>query len=73
LNSFLSDFFYFLREGIGLTHIDDIKAGVAIVILDDQKRVLLQKRAEVGLWGIPSGHIEVGETVASAAIREDKE
>ncbi|WP_332698152.1 NUDIX domain-containing protein [Halalkalibacter lacteus] len=56
-----------------MKHIDDIRAGVAIVILDEEKRVLLQKRADVGLWGIPSGHVEVGETVADAAIREVKE
>lgn len=53
--------------------IDDIRAGVAIVILDEKERVLLQKRVDVGLWGIPSGHVEVGETVSEAAIREVKE
>ncbi|WP_110927688.1 NUDIX domain-containing protein [Bacillus massiliglaciei] len=56
-----------------MKYIDDIRAGVAIVILDEENSVLLQKRADVGLWGIPSGHVEVGETVAEAAIREVKE
>ena len=56
-----------------MRHIDDIRAGVAIVVLDEQQRVLLQKRADVGLWGIPSGHVEAGETVAEAAVREVKE
>ncbi|SDY15700.1 ADP-ribose pyrophosphatase YjhB, NUDIX family [Evansella caseinilytica] len=56
------------------THrIDDIRPGVAVVIFDEKKRVLLQKRADVGLWGIPSGHVEPGESVAEAAIREVKE
>ncbi len=56
-----------------MKRIDDIKAGVAVVIFDEENRVLLQKRADVGLWGIPSGHIERGETVCNAAIREVKE
>ncbi|MFT4416773.1 NUDIX domain-containing protein [Fredinandcohnia humi] len=53
--------------------IDEIKAGVAAVILDNENRVLLQKRADVGLWGLPSGHVEKGETVRDAVIREIKE
>lgn len=51
----------------------EIRPGVAVVILDDQRRVLLQKRADVGLWGIPSGHVEPGETVIEAALREVRE
>lgn len=47
-----------------------IRPGVAVIIFDENNRVLLQKRADVGLWGIPSGHVEPGETVANAAIRE---
>ncbi|WP_377890551.1 NUDIX domain-containing protein [Alkalihalobacillus sp. R86527] len=53
--------------------IDELKAGVAIIILNEKNEVLLQKRSDVGLWGIPSGHIEIGETVSQAAVREVKE
>lgn len=53
--------------------IDELGAGVAVIIFNDENQVLLQKRADVGLWGIPSGHIEIGETVSEAAIREVKE
>lgn len=53
--------------------IDELKAGVAVIILNEKNHVLLQKRADVGLWGIPSGHIEIGETVSEAVIREVKE
>ncbi|MDQ0272792.1 ADP-ribose pyrophosphatase YjhB (NUDIX family) [Cytobacillus purgationiresistens] len=53
--------------------IDDIQAAISVVIFDEQGRVLLQKRADANLWGIPSGHIEKGETIADAAIREVKE
>lgn len=50
--------------------IDEIRPGVAVIIIDENQRVLLQRRSDVGLWGIPSGHVEAGETVAEAAIRE---
>lgn len=53
--------------------IDDLKAGVAVIILNQENQVLLQKRADVGLWGIPSGHVEIGETVSEAIMREVKE
>lgn len=56
-----------------MERIDELKAGVAVIILNDENQVLLQKRADVGLWGIPSGHVEIGETVSEAAIREVKE
>lgn len=52
---------------------DHIKAGVAGIILDQNRRVLLMKRADNGLWGIPSGHVEPGETVEEAIIREIQE
>ncbi|NYF26139.1 NUDIX domain-containing protein [Sporosarcina sp. JAI121] len=56
-----------------MKRIDALKAGIAVIILNEEKQVLLQKRSDVGLWGIPSGHIEIGETVSEAAIREVKE
>jgi len=56
-----------------MKRIDELKAAVAVIILNREKQVLLQKRADVELWGIPSGHIEIGETVSEAAIREVKE
>lgn len=56
-----------------MERIDELRAGVAVIILDEKNQVLLQKRADVGLWGIPSGHVEIGETVSEAAIREVKE
>ncbi|MDQ0215823.1 ADP-ribose pyrophosphatase YjhB (NUDIX family) [Oikeobacillus pervagus] len=56
-----------------MKRIDALKAGIAVIILNEENQVLLQKRADVGLWGIPSGHIEIGETVSEAAVREVKE
>ncbi|OBR94359.1 putative hydrolase YutF [Clostridium ragsdalei P11] len=52
---------------------DGVKAGVAGIIFDKSQRVLLMKRTDNGLWGIPSGHVEPGETVEEAIIREINE
>ncbi|SHK13532.1 NUDIX domain-containing protein [Desulforamulus aeronauticus] len=53
-----------------MAEVKEIRPGVAIVIFNKEGEVLLQKRADVNLWGIPSGHVEPGETVKNAAIRE---
>lgn len=50
-----------------------VAAGVAAVVLDGAGRVLLARRVDNGLWGLPSGHVEPGETVAAAATREVRE
>jgi 8-oxo-dGTP pyrophosphatase MutT (NUDIX family) len=49
---------------------EKVEAGVAGIIFDNKQRVLLIKRKDNGLWGIPSGHVEPGETVEEAIIRE---
>ncbi len=48
----------------------EIRPGVAAVVLDERGDVLLVRRADNGLWGLPSGHVELGETIAHAAVRE---
>lgn len=50
-----------------------IKLGVAVAVCDGQGRLLLEKRSDCGLWGLPGGRIEPGESVREAAIREVKE
>ena len=52
--------------------------GAIVVILDNQDRVLLLRRAPgdywaAGQWGFPGGKLEPGETAKEAAIRETKE
>ncbi|MEX5270253.1 NUDIX domain-containing protein [Kocuria sabuli] len=49
---------------------DDVQAAVAAVVCDEAGRVLLVRRVDNGKWGVPSGHVEVGETVAQAVVRE---
>jgi ADP-ribose pyrophosphatase YjhB (NUDIX family) len=44
--------------------------GVSTIVLDDQRRVLLQKRADFRIWALPGGRVEPGETFEDAAVRE---
>jgi ADP-ribose pyrophosphatase YjhB (NUDIX family) len=39
-------------------------------IIDDGGRILLIQRADNGLWAMPGGALEVGETPAEGAVRE---
>ena len=50
-----------------------VAAGVAAAVFDSSGRVLLGKRADNGLWGLPSGRVELGETVEEAVRREVRE
>ncbi|WP_327656984.1 NUDIX domain-containing protein [Streptomyces sp. NBC_00483] len=43
------------------------------VVLDEQGRVLLQRRADSGLWALPGGGMELGESLPGCAVREVKE
>lgn len=47
-----------------------VKAGVSAVVFNHDGDVLLMKRVDNGLWGLPSGHVEPGETVEEAVKRE---
>ena len=40
------------------------------VLRDDDGRVLLIQRADNGLWSLPGGAMELGESIADCAIRE---
>jgi 8-oxo-dGTP pyrophosphatase MutT (NUDIX family) len=42
----------------------------AAVVLDDDGRVLLERRADTGRWALPGGIIDPGEQPADAAVRE---
>lgn len=42
-------------------------------IMNEQRKVLLQRRGDSNKWGFPGGAIELGETPQMAVIREAKE
>lgn len=46
---------------------------VSAVVLDDAGRILLHRRQDNGLWALPGGAMEVGESVAETVIREVEE
>ena len=50
-----------------------VAAGVAAAVFDGSGRVLLGRRADNGLWGLPSGRVEPAETVEEAVAREVRE
>ncbi len=43
---------------------------IAAAIFNEKGEILLQKRKDVGQWGVISGHVEFGETVENAVLRE---
>jgi 8-oxo-dGTP pyrophosphatase MutT (NUDIX family) len=46
---------------------------VSAVVADDQGRILLHRRSDNAKWSIPGGRVELGESVADAAVREVRE
>jgi ADP-ribose pyrophosphatase YjhB (NUDIX family) len=44
--------------------------GVRAIILNNAGDILLQKRTDSGLWGLPGGSVELDETVLEALKRE---
>jgi ADP-ribose pyrophosphatase YjhB (NUDIX family) len=50
-----------------------ILPGAALVVLDGERRVLLGRRMDSGVWGLPAGLLELGERLEDAARREARE
>ncbi len=50
-----------------------VRVGVGVAVCDEQDRVLLEKRSDCGIWGLPGGRIEAGESINQAAVREIEE
>ena len=52
---------------------NSLVVGSSAIVVDDQNRILLQRRADSGNWALPGGAMDIGETLAESAIREVKE
>lgn len=50
-----------------------IGVGTGVIVSDDVGRILLELRADCGLWGLPGGGVQPGESVTNAARREVRE
>ena len=59
-----------LRKIVG--HIPLILVGSVVIIIDEKQRILLQKRktTSYGMWGLPGGLMELGESTEDTARRE---
>ena len=50
-----------------------LQDGAAAIIVNDKEEILLQSRADRGIWGLPGGCQELGERFKDTVIREIKE
>lgn len=50
-----------------------VRVGTAVIVIDDAGRLLLEKRSDSGLWGLPGGRVESGESLVESAVREVRE
>jgi ADP-ribose pyrophosphatase YjhB (NUDIX family) len=62
-----------MRHETDVTRAREIRPGVAAIIQDGDGRILLQQRSDNGLWGLPGGSVEIGESVRDAIVREVRE
>ena len=60
-----------IRKYVG--HSPIMVTGTTCIIYDKEKGILLEKRADNGMWCLPGGSIELGETLEEALKREVKE
>lgn len=56
-----------LRKAVGSQPL--ILVGVAVAVINEQGQFLLQKRPD-GVWGVPGGFVELGESTEEAGRRE---
>ncbi|MBP1974659.1 8-oxo-dGTP pyrophosphatase MutT (NUDIX family) [Cohnella thailandensis] len=57
-----------LRKMVGTRPI--ILTGVTVIVLNEDKEILLQKRTDSGDWGTIGGALELAESFEEAAHRE---
>ncbi|WP_407571416.1 NUDIX domain-containing protein [Deinococcus altitudinis] len=60
-----------LRKLVGTRPLFNV--GVSVVLQNEQGEWLLQRRSDSGLWGLPGGGLEPGESFEQAAARELEE
>lgn len=52
---------------------NEILPAVSAMIFNDRGEILLQRRRDTGKWCIISGHVEFGESIEEAIVREIRE
>ena len=67
----MGDYVAQMRELVGSRPLLLVAAGV--IVQSSEGAVLLQRRTDDGLWGLPGGALELGESLEDAARRELRE
>jgi ADP-ribose pyrophosphatase YjhB (NUDIX family) len=62
-----------VRPETDVTRARELRPGVAAVIQNGEGGILLQRRSDNALWGLPGGSVEIGESVREAILREVRE
>ena len=52
---------------------NSLVVAVTAVVVNDHGELLLQKRTDNDLWGLPGGAMNIGESIGQAVVREVKE
>lgn len=56
-----------------VSKVTELRPSVAAIIMNAEGYVLLQRRSDNGLWGLPGGSVEIGESITEAIVREVRE
>ncbi len=64
----MSDYVKALRQQVGTMPL--ILVGSTVIVLNDEKQILLQLRSDIKMWGLPGGAMEPGESLEDTARRE---
>ncbi|MBI3084195.1 MAG: NUDIX domain-containing protein, partial [candidate division NC10 bacterium] len=62
-----------MKPETDITKATELRPGVAAIISNGEGKILLQRRSDNGLWGLPGGSVEIGESGRDAIIREVQE
>ncbi|MFK0045389.1 NUDIX hydrolase [Streptomyces sp. NPDC090741] len=57
----------------GAPEANSLVPAASAVVVDGDGRVLLQRRTDNGMWALPGGKMELGESIGDCAIRETYE
>ncbi len=67
----MDNYIVYLRKMVGDKKV--LLCACSVVIVNDKDEVLLEKRSDNHLWGLPGGLMELDESIENCAIREVKE
>ena len=60
----------FDRYGVSLNGLEKVRIGIAVALIDEFDRILLELRSDVAMWGITGGRLDPGETPKQCGCRE---